>query len=188
MPLKRCVALSAEERADEHRHVAAVRQQLDDLAAERAAGFVVVGADVEQALRLRRVGIERDEWRLRGDAVEHRHLIVRRDGADRDGVVALTREVLEDLVLLLGRAVRAASSTSTWTLPSASYLRTPAAAIFQNSLALLVTNASLTAGVELVPPLKSRPFAAATARKTKSHESALRPDRHALFIDGPFNS
>src|SRR5690606_5202234 len=33
---------------------------------------------------------------------------------------------------------------STWTLLSNSYFFTPAAAIFQNSLALLVTNASLT--------------------------------------------
>src|SRR4051812_25550605 len=33
---------------------------------------------------------------------------------------------------------------STWTLPSFSYLCTPAAAIFQNSLVLLVTKASLT--------------------------------------------
>src|SRR5690349_10315658 len=74
--------------------------------------------------------------------------------------------------------------TSTCTRPSASYLRTPAAAIFQNSLALFVTNASFTTGRASVPPPDEHelPAAAARSTKTKSHDRARRLD-HVLFID-----
>src|SRR6185295_15301490 len=73
--------------------------------------------------------------------------------------------------------------TSTCTRPSASYLRTPAAAIFQNSLALFVTNASLTTGDAPVPPPDEHAVAAAaTNMETKSRDSA-RCLNHVLFID-----
>src|SRR6476620_9425516 len=51
---------------------------------------------------------------------------------------------------------------STWTLLSASYLWMPPAAIFQNWLGLLVTNASLTI-FAAPPPPRLQPIAAAIA-------------------------
>src|SRR5947199_1308417 len=60
---------------------------------------------------------------------------------------------------------------STWTLPSPSYLWTPLEAIFQNSLALLVTKASLRT---LPPPLPllSHPMIA-TPRMMRNAQSKL---------------
>src|SRR6266550_7228488 len=59
---------------------------------------------------------------------------------------------------------------STWTLPSPSYLWTPLEAIFQNSLALLVTKASLRTLPP--PPLLSHPTTA-TPRTIKSAQRRL---------------
>ena len=73
---------------------------------ELLAGLVVVGADVKEALRLGRIRVEGDElasWRRSLSSAGTWSL--RRDHADRDAVVALAGQVLEDLVLLLGRAV-----------------------------------------------------------------------------------
>ncbi len=110
MPCRRCFALSAESVPTNTAIFPPLREELHDIGAERLAGLVVVGADVEQSVRRRGVRVERDELGLLGDLVEHRDLIGRRDGAHGDGVVALTREVFEDLVLLLRGAVRTASS------------------------------------------------------------------------------
>src|SRR5688572_26069598 len=66
---------------------------------------MVVGADVKQAIRLWRVGVEGDEVGRLCDAIEHSRLILGGDHADGDGVVALASKVLYDLVLVLGRAV-----------------------------------------------------------------------------------
>src|SRR4051812_15866754 len=71
---------------------------------------------------------------------------------------------------------------STWTLPSFSYLWTPAAAIFQKSLALLVTNASLTTLPDDAPPppLLSHPVFVMTARPSRAANAE--PTFHAFAI------
>ena len=94
------------EHAHEDGDLPALGKQRDDALAERLSGVEVVRADVEQALGLVGVGVEGDEVGLARDLVEHAQLVVRSDDADGDGVVALAREVLQDLVLIRGRAVR----------------------------------------------------------------------------------
>ena len=93
-PFRRWVALSAEKVPTNTAILPPLGSKLDDLAAQHLAGFVVVGADVEQAVRLGRVGVEGDEVGLLGDLVQHPYLIVRGDHADGDAVVALADQVL----------------------------------------------------------------------------------------------
>src|SRR5262249_32049662 len=62
------------------------------------------------------------------------------------------------------------------TLPSRSYLRIPAAAIFQNSLALLVTNASFTGfcGLEPVPFSRVRQAPSRTVKQAARNQSGTK--------------
>src|SRR5690606_22149740 len=62
------------ERSDEDRHLPTIRQELDDLLAERLTRFTVVGADVKEAVRLGCVRVEGEQLRLLGDLVEHADL------------------------------------------------------------------------------------------------------------------
>ena len=106
MPLRRWAALSAEKRADEHRHLAALRQQLDDLARRAPcrprscwcrcrAGAWTVGASESNVMSLLLAATWSSTGTWSFGAIT---LTAMR-------VVALARQVLEDLVLLLGRAV-----------------------------------------------------------------------------------
>ena len=80
------------------------RQRLRDLGAGGAPGRDVVGADVGEPLRRRRVGVVRDQERALGDLVEQRRHVGGIDRRDRDAVDAAREQVLEDLLLLVDRA------------------------------------------------------------------------------------
>ena len=105
-PLETLGRVIGRERPHEDRDLAPVGEQRDNPAAQHLAGLVVVGSDVEQPLGLGRIRVEGDEVGLLGDLVEQRNLIVRRDGADGDGGVPLAGQILQDLVLALGGALR----------------------------------------------------------------------------------
>ena len=128
-------------RADEDGHLAAIGQELDDLLAEGLAGLEVVGADVEQPIGFGAVGVEADDV-----GFSRRVLMLPTWSL---GAMTLTAMPLYPWLTRFSRIWFCSSALpfggilmSTWTSASFSYLCTPAAAIFQNSLALLVTKAS----------------------------------------------
>ena len=117
-------------------------QRFLDQLARLASGRDVVGADVALALAVRRVAVVREHERLLRRVVQHRRLVRRIDGTDRDAVHALRQQVVDDALLRRGGAVAEPELDAT-SGSSASAFSVPLRAIVQKSAALFVTKASL---------------------------------------------
>ena len=93
------------EPADEDHHFAAVGHGLAERLATHQASLVVIHADVDEPIRVRCVGVVRDEIGLGGGLVDGVDLVIRIDRADRDAVDAARQQVF-DLAGLVSPASR----------------------------------------------------------------------------------
>ena len=94
--------------ADENHHLASVRDRRLDQLAKRAAGLVVVRADVQLPVTLGSIGVVRDQHGLLGRFVEERRLVLSIDGADGDALDTLGQQCFQYAFLVrqaLGRHV-----------------------------------------------------------------------------------
>ena len=102
-PLSAALGVVLIEAADEDHHLAAVRHGFSKRLAAHETGLVVVHADVDEPIGLRRIGVVRDEIGFRGGLVDRLDLVRGIDRADRDAVGAARQQVF-DLARLIGDA------------------------------------------------------------------------------------